>query len=237
MQRADLRSSVCGQPRLDQPVFLDREAVADQHLAQDVIGTVDLEADGFEPGLAGVSEPTLDDVGDPVGSCVGHDDRVERDPVAPVGCDHCGFRATEVIEPEELREVVGRAGVSPPPLQIGGLVQPCSGVSAADPLQQHRHAVQVVETDPMLFSQSAHLRTYGVDALDDTWSSAVKRGSGSPATFGRPVRRPLRELIASLANTFRRCHSTVRALMNSWLPISGLEGHRGRAPRSESLPR
>ena len=49
VQRADRRSSVCGQPRLDQPVFLDREAMADQHLAQDVIGTVDLEADGFDP--------------------------------------------------------------------------------------------------------------------------------------------------------------------------------------------
>ena len=49
VQRADRWSSVCGQPRLDQPVLLDREAMADQHLTQDVIGTVDLEADGFEP--------------------------------------------------------------------------------------------------------------------------------------------------------------------------------------------
>ena len=57
VQRADLRSSVCSQPRFDQPAFLDREAMADQHLAQDVIGTVDLEADGVEPGLAGVASP------------------------------------------------------------------------------------------------------------------------------------------------------------------------------------
>ena len=49
VQRADLWSSVCGQPRLDQPVFLDREAMADQHLTHDVIGTVDLEADRFDP--------------------------------------------------------------------------------------------------------------------------------------------------------------------------------------------
>ena len=127
--------------------------MADQHLAQDVIGTVDLEADGVEPGLAGVSEPALDDVGNPVGSCVGHDDRVERDPVAPVGGDHCRFRATEVIEPEELREVVGCARGPPPPLQIGGFVQPFRGVSAADSLQERGHSFQVVETDPMLFSQ------------------------------------------------------------------------------------
>ena len=62
VQRADLWSSVCSQPRFDQPVFLDREAMADQHLTQDVVGTVDLEADGFEPGLTGVSKPALDDV-------------------------------------------------------------------------------------------------------------------------------------------------------------------------------
>jgi hypothetical protein len=49
VQRADRWSSVCSQPRLDQPVFFDREAMADQHLTQDIISTVDLEADGFEP--------------------------------------------------------------------------------------------------------------------------------------------------------------------------------------------
>ncbi len=77
MQWADLRPSVCSQPRLDHPVFLDREAVAGQHLPHHVIGTVDLELDGFEPGLAGVGEPALDDMCNPVGSCVGQDDRVE----------------------------------------------------------------------------------------------------------------------------------------------------------------
>ena len=81
--------------------------MADQHLTQHVVGTVDLEFDGSEPGLTGVGKPALDDMGNPVGSCVGHDDRVERDPVAPVGCDHRSFRATEVIEPEELTEIVG----------------------------------------------------------------------------------------------------------------------------------
>ena len=73
----------------------------------DVIGTVDLEFDGSKPGLTGVSKPALDDMCHPVGSCVGHDDRVERYPVAPIGCDHGRFGATEVIEPEELTEIVG----------------------------------------------------------------------------------------------------------------------------------
>jgi len=36
------------------------------------------------------------------------------------------------------------------------------------------------------------------------------------------MRISLRELMPSLVNTLRRCHSTVRELMNSWLLISGL---------------
>ena len=60
------------------------------------------------------------------------------------------------VEPEELREVVGRARRAPPPLQVGGFVQPRSGVRRADPLQERRHGSQVVETDPMLLSQRAH---------------------------------------------------------------------------------
>ena len=81
--------------------------MADQYFTQDVIGTVDFEADDVEPGFNGMREPAGDDVGNPVGSCVGHDDWVELYPAAPVGCDHCGLWATEVIEPEELREAVG----------------------------------------------------------------------------------------------------------------------------------
>ena len=37
------------------------------------------------------------------------------------------------------------------------------------------------------------------------------------------VRSCLRELMPSFAKTLRRCHSTVRALMNSWAPISGFD--------------
>ena len=36
--------------------------MADQHVTYDVIGTVDLEADGIEPGLLGVSKPALHDM-------------------------------------------------------------------------------------------------------------------------------------------------------------------------------
>ena len=47
-------------------------------------------------------------------------------------------------------------------------------------------------------------------------NDAVRSGSGSALRSSR------RELTPTLANTLPRCHSTVRALMNSWTPISGL---------------
>jgi hypothetical protein len=47
-------------------------------------------------------------------------------------------------------------------------------------------------------------------------SDAVCSGSDSALRSSR------RELTPILANTLPRCHSTVRALMNSWAPISGL---------------
>ncbi len=114
VQCADLRPSVCGQPRLHHPGFLDCEAMADQHVTLNVIGAVDLDVDGFEAGLTSVSKAALHDLRNPIGSCVGHDDRVESYPVAPVGDDRCRFGATEVIEPEELTEMVGRARNAPP---------------------------------------------------------------------------------------------------------------------------
>jgi hypothetical protein len=38
----------------------------------------------------------------------------------------------------------------------------------------------------------------------------------------RAARSSFRELMPSLPNTLRKCHSTVRGLMNSWVLISGL---------------
>lgn len=47
VEGADRWSSVCGQPRFDEPVVLGSEAMADQHRVQDVVGSVNLQADGF----------------------------------------------------------------------------------------------------------------------------------------------------------------------------------------------
>jgi hypothetical protein len=44
----------------------------------------------------------------------------------------------------------------------------------------------------------------------------------SPGRAGNASIRPRREVMPSLVNTLRRCHSTVRGLRNSWAPISGL---------------
>jgi hypothetical protein len=57
-------------------------------------------------------------------------------------------------------------------------------------------------------------------------------GTVSRARLGRASWSAFRELIPSLANTLCRCHSTVRGLMNSRAPISGLERRRVQGARS-----
>ena len=136
VQPADLRSGIGRQPRLDQPVPLRREAMAGLHRTHHVVRPVDLELDGSEAALVGVREPAPDDVRNPLGRGVGHDDRVESRPVAPAGRDDGRFGATEMIEPEELRDAVGRARRAPPPPEVGRLVPPVRGVGVADLLQQ-----------------------------------------------------------------------------------------------------
>ena len=161
VQRADLWPSGCAQPRLDHPVLLDRKATAGQHLTHHVIGAVNFEFDDFKAGFSGVSKPALDDLGNPVGSCVGNDDRVESYTVATVDCDHGRFWAAEVIKPEELTEMVGCARCTPAPLQVGGFVQPLRGVSAAYSLQERRRSFQVVNANPMVFSRCWHFSNLG----------------------------------------------------------------------------
>jgi len=47
-------------------------------------------------------------------------------------------------------------------------------------------------------------------------------GPASPVRSGSAAWSSRRELMPSLVNTLRRCHSTVRGLMNSSAPISEL---------------
>lgn len=127
-----------------------------QHGTQNVVVLADLKLDGIKPRFTGVSKPALDDMCNHRGSCVGHHERVESYAVSPVGDDHCGFWMPGGIEPEELTESVGWARGTPPPLQVGGLIQSDCGVSAADSLEQRGHSCQVVDADPKFFSQLLH---------------------------------------------------------------------------------
>ena len=68
-----------------------------------------------------------------------------------------------------------------------------------------------------------------LDALNPCRTLVGTRAESRPAPRGRPgicgqpvLWSSLREVMPSLANTFLRCHSTVRALMNSSAAISGL---------------
>jgi hypothetical protein len=54
------------------------------------------------------------------------------------------------------------------------------------------------------------------------WSASSRVGRYRPGG-GRASRRALREVMASLVNTVRRCHSTVRAPMKSSAPISAFD--------------
>ena len=51
----------------------------------------------------------------------------------------------------------------------------------------------------------------------------AQAGTGSESELGSAFASSRREWIPSLANTLRRCHSTVRGLRNSRAPISGLD--------------
>jgi hypothetical protein len=53
----------------------------------------------------------------------------------------------------------------------------------------------------------------------------------SSSRFASASRSPLRDVIPSLSNTLRRCHSTVRALMNSGRRSPGSSSRPGRAVR------
>jgi hypothetical protein len=76
--------------------------MADQHLTQDVIGTVDLEADRFKPGLTGVSEPALHDMCSPAEG--------RQIPVTEVDG---GLRCTVGVSPASACHMIPSTGSTP----------------------------------------------------------------------------------------------------------------------------
>ena len=135
LQLADVGQIPRVDPTLDETVFVNREAVCAQDVAHHDIVTVDLHLNRFKPEVVSVRKSTLDDVRNELGSCVRHKDRVERDSITPVSCDDGSFRLAELVEPKQLRQIVGCARHAPPPLQIGCFVQPSCGMSTPRSLQ------------------------------------------------------------------------------------------------------
>jgi hypothetical protein len=78
-------------------------------------------------------------------------------PVSEVGDDERRRRATQVVEPEQLVEVVGRARHAPPPLQLGRLVRTMGRVGVADALQQRRNGIHIVEAASEFLTHRAKL--------------------------------------------------------------------------------
>jgi hypothetical protein len=131
--------------------------MADQHVPHHLIGAIDLERHGLDAEPTRVSEPAPDDVGPPLGAGVGHHQGVEVHLMAEVGGHDGGLRAIRGVEPEQLRDVVGRARpLRPPPLQIGGFEQAGCRVRPTDPLQQHRPVFHAAQAEPMLLAPLAH---------------------------------------------------------------------------------
>ena len=116
--------------------------------------------------LCGAGKPTLHDVSDQLWIWIGHEEWTERHLVeqprrserATTEVDHqCrSFGPPIVVEPEELIERIGAARDAPPPLQVGGFVQPFDGVSAAASMQERRGRCQEVDPSPMFFSKCLH---------------------------------------------------------------------------------
>lgn len=140
------------QPCLDRSILLDREPVIEQHITEHIVSTIYFEVDLLDSAVGCMSEPAANDMSNLIGCRIRHEHRVEANAMFRVGRDDGGCGLATTVEPEQLREVVSRAWSAPRPLTIGGLPQSCGGVSAANPLQESRHSLQVLEANQRLFA-------------------------------------------------------------------------------------
>jgi hypothetical protein len=150
LKRADRWSGFGRQPGFDQPFLIGPKTEPNQEIAQIAVGTVHLECHVLEPQRTGVLQPAAQHSGNLIVSGPGHGDRDQRHLTAPVNEDDRRLRIALLVEPEELRDLVGRAGIAPPPLQVGALVQTCGRMGASDSLEEIGDGRQVVESDPRL---------------------------------------------------------------------------------------
>ena len=154
----------------------------------------------------GLLEASLHDIHKRVWGGVGHDDRVDRNPIAPVGRDHRSFGTTLVIEPEELGHVVGRTRRAPPPLKIRRFVESDYGMRTADSMQQGRRRLQVLNTSPMFFAQCSHFPNLQQGHRPEAVNIRPSAAGGSDHSLGVRL-LPLSGMAGTRSPVMPTCHS------------------------------
>ena len=219
VERADGRASVGVQPRDDDLELLGvfgLEAALQQGRAHRVVVAVDHHVDGVEAERARVGEPSFDHPVDAVGRGARHQDRVEREPVAPVGGDDGGLGTTRAIEPEELRHRIGGPRRAPPPVEVGGLQRPRGGVRAPRAAQERRRRLEVVHPGQHPLDHRPHSRPRARSPSVHPGfipgpARAARRSAPSPRSRCRPssVRRPPPRPPGSTPHRARPGHGTL----------------------------
>jgi hypothetical protein len=163
--------------------------VIEQHTSENIVSTVYFEVDLLDSVVGCVSEPAADDMSDLIGCRVGHEHRIEANALFSGGRDdgRCGLTVT--VEPEQLREVVSRAWSAPRPLTIGGLPQSGGGVRFANPLQESRHSLEVLEANQRLFTKRRHPRKLR-DQAPPTTPGIAHRADGTHQRRNPRTREP-----------------------------------------------
>lgn len=130
------------------PGHLEAERGEDPDLG--FVREVDGDLDPVQALSRGVGQSAFDDVRHPGRARARQHDRGEARGGGPGGGDHRGGGSTGLVEPEKLRERVGRTGDPPPPLEVGCLVVARGGVSRAHPPEEGCHRFQVLQSNQVL---------------------------------------------------------------------------------------
>lgn len=112
-------------------------------------------------------------------------EQITREAVTPARKDD-GSGRVAVIEPEELTAGIVVLVAAPPPLKVGSFPQPARRARLPRPLQQQRHAIQILSTANLPLTQS-HL---GI---------VRAAGRGLPAAHGQLRCQPERRQVAGQA--------------------------------------
>jgi hypothetical protein len=81
--------------------------MVEQRTAKNTIAAINFEFDLLESTICCMSKPAPNHKGDLIGCRVGHEHGVETNATGRVGRDGSSRGLTLIVEPEQLREVVG----------------------------------------------------------------------------------------------------------------------------------